>query len=267
MFAGNRGRLILSERNYPPSYLANERFGLVKKRLLRIVYRKADVVAANSQQIKEALIQMFDLEPGRIAVVYNPIPTEEIMAFAMENVSHRFFASENNQVIIGAGRLVIQKRFDRLLDCFGKISSSYPSAHLIVLGEGGLRRELEAQRERLGLTDRVDFVGFQDNPYAWLSKADIFVLSSDYEGFPNVLLEAMACGTAVIAMNRPSGPAEILTDGENGMLVDSEQGLVVAMDTLLDDTRMREALSIKGQQKGGGFLREIYDSGVRAVAR
>ena len=138
-------------------------------------------------------------------------------------------------MILAVGRLSAQKDFATLLEAFAKVARAR-LVRLIVLGEGEERESLSALADELGAASDVDLPGFAQNPYAYMSAADLFVLSSKWEGSPNVLVEAMACGTPVVSTNCPSGPEEILADGAYGPLVPvgDVDGLAEAMIELLD---------------------------------
>ena len=116
------------------------------------------------------------------------------------------------------GRLESQKGFKYLLEAFSKVSAKI-EARLAILGRGSQMDELKRLSEKLGITSNVVFLGFQKNPYKYLANGDLFVLSSLWEGFPNALAKAMACGIPVVSTDCPSGPSEIITDGVNGLLV------------------------------------------------
>jgi GalNAc-alpha-(1->4)-GalNAc-alpha-(1->3)-diNAcBac-PP-undecaprenol alpha-1,4-N-acetyl-D-galactosaminyltransferase len=152
---------------------------------------------------------------------------------------------KNHRVILAMGRLTAQKGFDLLLKAFAKIAKQYPDWTLIIIGEGELRPELEALRDKLKLKERVDFPGIIKSPQTAFDKANIFVLSSRFEGFPNALCEAMAHGLAVIATDCPSGPREIIRDGIDGILVQRENvaALSAAMASLMVDEQKRHDLS------------------------
>ncbi len=129
------------------------------------------------------------------------------------------------------------------------------NVYLIILGEGILRKELEILASKLNINKCVDFVGFKFNPYAWIAKADIFVLSSDFEGLPNVVIEAMACGTPVISTDCASGPNELITNGKNGILVPTvdENALAEAMGTLLRNENLRKKFSKRARKRAEDF--------------
>jgi glycosyltransferase involved in cell wall biosynthesis len=165
--------------------------------------------------------------PGRIVVVYNPTLTPDIPVKALEPANHPWFADVNDGpgIILSVGRIGAQKDYPTLLRAFAKVRSQRP-ARLAIIGEP--RNESKRERrmaemnelaEQLGITADFALIGYQDNPYAFMARAQCFALSSRYEGFANVVLEALACGCPVVSTDCPSGPAEILNNGEFGALV------------------------------------------------
>ena len=154
----------------------------------------------------------------RIHTVYNPVVSADLDRKARESPHHPWFDDRPCPVILAIGRMKKVKDFSTLLRAFARLLDQRP-ARLIVLGEGRLRPSLQSQARELGIAERVDFPGFQENPYAFLGKADLFVLSSRHEALPTVLIEAMACGCPVVSTDCPSGPREILEDGRLGPLV------------------------------------------------
>jgi glycosyltransferase involved in cell wall biosynthesis len=168
--------------------------------------------------------------------------------------------------VVAAGRLVAQKGFDTLLRAFRRLRDARP-ARLVVLGEGPLRGELSALRDRLGLGDDVDFPGFVTNPYAVFARSACFALSSRFEGFGNVLVEAMACGTPVVTTRCPSGPPEIVTDGVDGLLVpvDDDAALAAAVGRVLADPAVAGALSRAGRVRAADFAADRVAGAYRTL--
>jgi glycosyltransferase involved in cell wall biosynthesis len=160
--------------------------------------------------------------------------------------------------LVAVGRLVPQKGFDLLLEAFAKVADDCPSCSLVVWGEGTERAQLERQRDMLGLNDRILLPGITDRPGAWVETADVFVLSSRYEGWGIVLLEAMGAGLPVVAFDCPWGPREMIDDGVNGILVPNGNvpALAAALTTLLCDAALRERLGAAARVKALSFTPE-----------
>ncbi|MEA5388463.1 glycosyltransferase [Haloarculaceae archaeon H-GB2-1] len=172
------------------------------------------------------------------------------MELADESPNHPWF-DERDPVIVSVGRFSDQKDFETLVRAFGTVRER-TDAKLVLVGDGPNRERLERLTDSLGLADAVDFVGYRDNPYPYMAAGDLFVLSSHYEGLPNVLIEAIGVGTPTVATDCPSGPREILLDGDGGYLVpvDNPDALADAMTTAIAEPedaaerleRAREAL-------------------------
>jgi len=254
-FSMRKFRLILCEHSYPRKYLPLSRLRHLRKWLMKRTYRKADRIVTVSKSIKSVLQEDFSIQPEKIVPIYNPVLLETIRNKSEECIEHPFFRDQNAQIIIGAGRLIELKRFDLLLRAFSAAKRGCENARLIILGKGELQKELEDLALQLNVSKWVDFVGYKSNPYAWISKADIFVLSSDYEGLPCVILEAMACGVPVVSTDCPSGPGEIITNGQNGFLVpvSDDRALADALLTLLKNKDLRKKISAEGKKRVEDF--------------
>jgi glycosyltransferase involved in cell wall biosynthesis len=174
-------------------------------------YPRFDLVVCQSEDMRRDLLERFGMPGSRMVTVHNPVDVPRIERLAGESEPDapptRSGPRGERIALVAVGRLSHQKGFDLLLDALDRCDD--PRLHLTVLGEGPMRAPLLQQVARLGLGDRVRFLGFRPNPYPYLADADAFVLSSRFEGFPNVVLEALACGTPVIATPAPGGIDEI----------------------------------------------------------
>jgi glycosyltransferase involved in cell wall biosynthesis len=225
-------KLILVEHNT----LSSEKSNLIRARFvppfMKLLYPFADEIVAVSQGVAEDLESQLNLEKGKVNVIYNPIVDDELIAKGKLPLDHPWFEKGSPPVFLAVGRLTYQKDFLTLIKAFG-ILRSHKLARLIILGEGEQRTELEAMINQLGIVESVSMPGFVDNPYAYMSRAIAFVLSSRWEGLPTALIEAMACGCPVIATDCPSGPREILEAGKYGALV--PVGNEIALSTAMLD--------------------------------
>lgn len=186
--------------------------------LMRWYYRHAEAVVAVSAGVGNEVAQIAGLEPGRIRTLYNPVVTPQLLDRAAESVDHPWFRPGEPPVVLAAGHLTKPKDFPTLLKAFTLVAQQSDS-RLMILGEGKDRPHLEALVAQLGIADRVSMPGFVPNPYKYMARARIFVLSSSWEGLPSVLVEALAVGTPVASTDCPHGPREILDNGRYGKLV------------------------------------------------
>jgi glycosyltransferase involved in cell wall biosynthesis len=185
---------------------------------IRRLYPLADQIVAVSAGVADDTARIAGIARERICVIRNPVITPELPRLASASCDHPWLQPGQPPVIVGAGRLQRQKDFPTLIRAFALVRKERP-CKLVILGEGGDLAKLQALVSDLGLTDEVDLPGFQTNPFPFLAGADLFVLSSLWEGSPNVLTEAMALGTPVVATDCPSGPHEMLGGGRYGPLV------------------------------------------------
>jgi glycosyltransferase involved in cell wall biosynthesis len=210
---------------------------------LRWLYPRMDRIVAVSQGVAADTAALARLPMESIRVIRNPVITPELGQLAAEPCPHPWFQKEGPPVILGAGRLQRQKDFPTLIRAFARVSQDRP-CRLVIIGEGSDRQALTDLVRQLGIQHQVDLPGFQANPLPFLAAADLFVLSSAWEGSPNVLTEAMALGTPVVATDCPSGPAEVLDAGRLGPLVPVGDiaALAEAMCATLDRPPPREVL-------------------------
>ncbi len=228
----------------PYSYEFQNRGGKVRLLgpfLVRKVLSKADTIVAASQGVADDLSTL--TEPGsNIVTIHNAIDTDEVQALGSQPLDHPWFAPGQPPVILGVGRLQQQKDFPTLIRAFQVVRRT-SDARLMILGEGSERAGLESLVENLGLQGEVEMPGFKDNPYAYMSRSAVFVLSSEAEGFPLVLIEALALGTPVVSTDCPSGPSEILERGAFGRLVpvgDANALAAAILETMAEDGRADE---------------------------
>lgn len=186
--------------------------------LVKRFYPWADHVVGNSTGVAEDLCQLLELPREDVPVVYNPVVAPDLEEKARAPLEHPWMQPGQPPVVLAAGRLIPHKDFALLIEAFAKVRQHRP-ARLLILGEGPERPRLESLVGRLGLEDDVGLPGFEENPYAYMARAAVFVLSSRWEGLPTVMIEALYCGAPVVATDCPSGPREILRDGEFGQLV------------------------------------------------
>jgi glycosyltransferase involved in cell wall biosynthesis len=223
--------------------------GLPVAPVVKIFYRFVNKVIAVSEGIRLNLIEDFGIPAEKVRTIYNPIDLDRIQASSSLQPGHPFFENQK-PIVIAMGRLVEQKGFDTLIKAFRYVVQEI-DARLIIMGEGPQRGVLENVIEKCGIAGKVSLPGFQGNPYALLSSSDVFVLSSNYEGLPMAIFEAMACGVPVIATDCRSGPREILSNGTCGMLVPvgDEIALAQGIKRLLKDDEMRKKLSGSGKER------------------
>jgi glycosyltransferase involved in cell wall biosynthesis len=219
-------RLICCERNHPDRQHVHPLWNVA----LRIAYRRADVIVCQTEAVKRCFVPSLQ---DRLVTIPNPVP---------QAAGSR--GKDGATRICAVGRLTHQKGFDVLVGAFAAIAARHPRWTLDIWGQGPDQAALEAQIATLGLQDRVVMRGLSARPRAWVEEAEVFVLSSRYEGFPNALGEAMAAGMPVVAAACEFGPADMIEDGVSGLLVPGEDraALAAALERLIVDPALRARL-------------------------
>ena len=210
----------------------------------RFVYKKVNKIIVPSYSMKLDLKLNYKISETKIKVINNPVDIKKIIYLAKQDVDHPWFTS-TVPLVIGMGRLTGQKGFYELIKAVKLVNDKNIILRLVIIGVGEEKPRLKIVVDELQLNDRVDFLGAQENPYKFIARADMFVSSSFYEGFPNALLEAMACDTVIISTDCLSGPAEIINNYENGILVpvgDVEK-IAEEIANLIENPQLAEHLS------------------------
>lgn len=185
---------------------------------MRLFYKHADKIVAVSHGVAMDIRSITGLTESKVPTIPNPVVTQRIFTLAKEPLDQKWFEDPDIKVIVGIGRLTRQKDFPTLIRAFAEVRK-HMNCRLIILGEGGQRQEMESLILDLGLTGDILLPGFVVNPYQWLGRSSLFVLSSLWEGSPNALTEALALGIPVVSTNCRSGPREVLKGGKYGSLV------------------------------------------------
>lgn len=239
--------VIVDEQIHPAMYPLNK----VWARLRHILYPQAQRVVG----VTERVITWFPPAIQRISsVIPNPveIPHAAPLSSPVPGTTGTSGANgtKREHIVLGMGRLVDQKGFDLLIKAFACIAPRHPDWTLEIWGEGRNRVHLEALRDRLGLHDRIRLPGRTQEPFTKMRQADVFVLSSRYEGFPNVLCEALTCGLPIISFDCLSGPREIIRAGIDGILVAPEDvaALALAMHRLMSDASLRQTMAARAPE-------------------
>ena len=216
--------VVASVRNNPHKY---------SKYVTKYLLPRAKQVVTPSQGIEDMLKDEFGIK--RCSTIKNPVDFTMIDRLKLEAIE------EKENFLIAAGRLHPQKGFDLLIDAYA-LSSVQKKIKMLIFGDGALKEELQRKIDEKNLSEYIVLKGKTDNLYKYLYRAKMFILSSRYEGFPNVLIEALSCGVASIATNCPTGPSEIIQNEFNGLLVENEntKALAKAIDRVFFDKELQE---------------------------
>jgi glycosyltransferase involved in cell wall biosynthesis len=225
--------------------------------LMRHAYKRADKVIANSNDTKQDLLKNNIVSAEKTQVIGNPVLAPNFENLVEQELTHCWLGNREYKTILNVGRLHKLKNQYLLIKAFGLVHAKLPNSRLVVLGVGEEKDKLIALIGELGLKDVVEIIPFQQNPYPYYKAADVFVLTSDWEGFGNVIVEAMASETAVISTNCPGGPKMILNNGEFGVLVEpnNAQKLADAIKSELENPSSLEQIA-KSKQRAMEFSLE-----------
>ncbi|MGE5515474.1 MAG: glycosyltransferase [Bacteroidota bacterium] len=236
---GRPWRTVVAERAHPTHAPISRPWAVLR----RLFYPLAHAVVTQTNTAKRALGRV----NRRMVVIPNPVAAMPAAAGAVSDLPRPY--------ILAVGRLSEEKRYDNLIDAFGVAASRIPAYHLIIAGPGEAQAELEAQARRLGLAERVHLVGFVSDVGTLYGGAELFVMSSRYEGFPNALCEAMAAGVPVISTDCESGPADIVRPGVDGVLVPVGDitAMADAIAAMAADDDKRRAMGLRGREIADRF--------------
>lgn len=246
-------KIIISERT--STYIYEGRFiNFLRSLAIRFLYPKADKIVFPSRDMADKIMKSYGVEKQKVNIIPNPVDIATITERSQEIIEDPVYQAKNN-IIIAIGRLSKEKGFLYLIKAIALLSKQGINCELVILGDGAEKISLQNLSKDLRVEERVHFLGFQSNPYKYLAHSKIFVLSSLYEGFPNVLLEAMALGVPSIATRCPTGPEEIITDEVNGLLIPpaDEKALAHAIKKLLLDKDLRTRLSEAARKRAEDF--------------
>ena len=212
--------------------------------ITRAGYNMADAIATTSKGVSDDLVRHFGVRESAIKVVHNPIDFVAMKDATAEPLDAADEGAWKHPAIVSAGRLAEAKNFPLLIEAMALLRRRLPAARLFILGQGDQEPQLRQQIASLGLTDAVRLCGFQRNPWKYVARADVFALTSRYEGFGNVLIEAMACGVPVVVTSSP-GPLEIVRDNVDGVIVPEHTPAAVAaaLEAILTDDRRRASMA------------------------
>ena len=250
--SGARARVVFNQGTPTTGFLDDPDFGWgsgvrrgVFALLTRWFYARADAVVVTSRGVADDLIAHYGVPASKVRVLHNPVDLEAIARLSCEAVEPPI--ADGTPVLVAAGRLAGVKNYPLMIEAVAQLAGRMRTA-LWILGDGPDRSRLEALARERGVGSVVQFLGFQRNPFRFIAAADVFVLTSTYEGFGNVLIEAMACGTPVVATRSP-GTVEVITDGETGILVEHDSRAIAnAIAELLMSPARRETLAVRARK-------------------
>ena len=251
--------VVIGERSAPQTVLSDAnphlRFRGLWSRLVRLMYPRASDIVTNTAGARAELAAFLNVPPAKVTVIPNALDLDRVAALAAEPLDAGI-AWPPDPVLVHVGRFTHAKDHDTLLTAFARIRNRRAAA-LVLVGDGEDEARVRAKCAELGLDSDVVFTGFTRNPYRYLARATISVLTSRFEGLPNVLIESMALGVPIVSTACQFGPVEILGDNEYGILtpVGDAEAFARAVEALLDDPDRRRELSRRGRARAADFDR------------
>lgn len=255
--SGFKGISVVSERNIllPPYKSWWKRLTLLT--LKGFLYKRATWVTAVSMGVAAECAKLLKVSTSKIVVVNNPIINKPLLENKLIKVKHPTFLNNTKPVILAVGRLEYQKDYWTLFKAFNAVLNEV-DCNLVILGKGPLLAEFQLLVEEMGLSQKVVFGGFDKNPFNYMANCSLYVLSSRHEGMPGTLIQAMACGAACIATDCPTGPNELIKDGQNGYLVPVGDYELLArrMISVLENEKLRNKFRKNAPQAVTRFIEE-----------
>ena len=269
IFSRKKDKVIISVHNFQ-SKERKGMYGKIFKFLIKHFYNKADYVVAVSSHIKKDLVENFNISEEKVKVIYNPFDIKAIESLMKEEIEDEYKFIFEKPVIINAGRLTEQKGQWHLIKSFYEVKKTNPDCNLVILGQGELEEDLKRLTKELGIEDSVFFLGFQKNPFKFIHNADIFALTSLFEGFPMCLAESMVCKTPIISVDCKSGPREMLyNDADISKCANKvEHATFGVLSSPFDDTT-DFSTNINNEEKefAKGLVELLNDRGLREEYR
>ena len=271
-FFGNKAKIVLSEHSTLSHYYGSSLSETLMKKLIALIYKRADKIVCVSKGSRTDLIQNFSVPEDNAVVINNPIDIQKIKNMADE----KLYNKGDKFLFVTCGRLIKSKNCSMLIEAFAL--AGIPNSKLLILGEGEELASLEGLAKRLGIGKSVEFAGFTSNPYAFMSASDAFVFGSNLEALPTVLIEALVCGLPIISTDCPSGPEEILCGEEMGFeygIKMAKYGVLVqmnetksfakAMQIMYNDKNLRENYMQKAPIRANEFAKEAMNNKYREL--
>ena len=262
LFKKRDTKIIVTERNFFSRAMENASGKRDKlfSRLVPMLYPNADRVIGISKGVADDIRQQSRIAEDKVAWIHNPVLSDEDMKRAEDTFQDPWIEKQNAPILVTAGRLVPQKDHATLLKAFAAARKE-KDTRLVLLGDGPLKDDLLAQARALEIADDIHFTGYVDNPMPYFKQSNLFVLSSAWEGFCNVIVEAMYCGLPVVSTDCPAGPAEILKGGELGTLVPvgDHDALAAAISNALDSTHDIQTIKARAEEFSSANIAAQYE--------